>query len=264
MSRHTNTILAIAVIGIGMFVLPSTLSMFAGQHSWYEPQDIDCSKCHFIEYEEMSSGAYGVHSPHRTADTTFECTDCHNVSMNITYYYATGQKGDHTPAHAATTVSCLACHGDLFSNGTYCAASCHDFGDPDLEVQVNTMHTLGNKLNMGHSGNDCLKCHRNYDDNVTIMRENVFINDVDDNLSNPLEAHCSFFLGMSGENTTKSDSGLTGPNEACLGCHTGVGVNISWTRNTSITFTADKSSGNWAVSDMNATGTATNFTSRGG
>ncbi len=259
MSRNLNTLLAIAIIGMGLFILPSTLSMFGGQHSWYEPQEIDCGKCHFIEYEEMSSGAYGVHSPHRTADTTFECTDCHNVSMNITYYYETGQKGDHTTAHAATTVSCLACHGDLFSNGTGCATSCH-FIDPD---QVNAMHTLGNKLNMGHAGNDCLKCHEEADDpsDVQKMRENVFINDVDDNLSNSLEAHRSFFLGMSGENTTESDSGLTGPNEACLGCHTGVGVNISWTRPTNISFTADKSSGDWSISELNATGNKTNFNS---
>jgi hypothetical protein len=257
MNRNLNTLLAIAIIGMGLFILPSTLSMFGGQHSWYEPQEIDCSKCHIIEYEEMSSGAYGVHSPHRTADTTFECTDCHNVSMNMTYY-ATGQKGDHTSAHAVTTVSCLACHGDLFSNGTTCGTTCHYPLSPGLNV----MHELVKKNEWNHS--TCIKCHREYDDNVTIMRENVFINDVDDNLSNPLEAHRSFFLGMSGENTTESESGLTGPNEACLGCHTGVGANISWTRPTNITFTADKSSGDWAIGDMNATGNNTNFISSSG
>ena len=34
---NKNLLLATAIIGIGLFVLPSTLSMFAGQHSWYNP-----------------------------------------------------------------------------------------------------------------------------------------------------------------------------------------------------------------------------------
>ena len=270
MSART-IILCIAVIAIGIFMLPQTLSMFAGQHSWYDPKDnrgIPCEKCHWLESGELTGCAYGLHSPHRSADKDFECIECHNVSMDVSYYFETGAVGEHTPAHAATTVSCLACHGDLFSNGTFCAASCHgDVGDAD---EVNVMHILAKKYNMVHSVSsqqrtitECVKCHEYYDDRVSVMKSNVFINHIDTELSHPLESHREFFLGMS-ENITKSESGLSGPNEACIGCHTSSGVNISWTRYGMIEFTAGKPDGEWHVGEMSATGDNVTFISTDG
>jgi len=263
MSART-IILCIAVIAIGIFMLPQTLSMFAGQHSWYDPKDdaIPCEKCHWLESGELTSCAYGLHSPHRSADRDFECIECHNVSMDVSYYFETGAVGKHTPAHAATTVSCLACHGELFSNGTFCAASCHgNIGDAN---EVNVMHILAMKYEMSHDGNECLKCHKYYDDRVSVMKANVFINHIDTELSHPLESHREFFLGMSGENITKSESGLSGPNEACIGCHTSSGVNISWTRYELIEFACDKPGGEWQVGEMSATGDNVTFISTNG
>ncbi|HIE31838.1 MAG TPA: hypothetical protein EYP67_05595 [Methanosarcinales archaeon] len=241
--------LSIAVVAIGLFALPATISMFAGQHSWYDPKDqgIPCEKCHWIEYEEMRSGTYGVHSPHRTADKLFECTECHNVSMNVSHYFKTGQVGGHTPVHAATTVSCLACHQELYSSGTYCAASCHF----DIDGR-NAMHTLARKYDWDHD--QCIKCHRYLSEKsgdeafVNDMATNVFISHVDEELSHPQEGHRAFFLAMKNEETQLSDS-----NEACLGCHSRVGVNISWTRNQYVSYhvTCDKSGYNvtWNTSD---------------
>ncbi len=263
MSART-IILCIAVIAIGIFMLPQTLSMFAGQHSWYDPKDdaIPCEKCHWLESGELTGCAYGLHSPHRSADRDFECVECHNVSMDVSYYFETGAIGEHTPAHAATTVSCLACHGDLFSNGTFCAASCH--GNIGAANEVNVMHILAMKYEMSHDGNECLKCHKYYDDRVSVMKANVFINHIDTELSHPLESHREFFLGMSGENITKSESGLSGPNEACIGCHTSSGVNISWTRYELIEFACDKPGGEWQVGEMSATGDNVTFISTNG
>ncbi len=261
----TKTIfLCFAVIAIGIFMLPQTLSMFAGQHSWYDPKDdcgIPCEKCHWLESGELTGCAYGIHSPHRTAEMPFECVECHNVSMDVNYYFETGDVGEHTPAHAATTVSCLACHGDLFSNSTHACTTCHaDLGSGG----VNTMHVLAMKYGMGHPTN-CLKCHRDYDPyNITAMRENVIINHVDTELSHPLEGHREFFLGMSGENTTKSESGLSDSNEACLGCHTSVGVNISWNRCAQIAVDVGKSNSKWEIGVMNGTGSSVTFISTDG
>ena len=270
MSART-IILCIAVIAIGIFMLPQTLSMFSGQHSWYDPSDdaIPCEKCHWLESGELTGCVYGLHSPHRSADRDFECIECHNVTMDVSYYFETGAVGEHTPAHAATTVSCLACHGDLFSNGTFCAASCHsDIGDAD---EVNVMHILAKKYNMVHSVHsqqrtitECVKCHKYYDDSVSVMKANVFINHIDTELSHSLESHREFFLGMTGENSTKSESGLSGPNEACIGCHTSSGVNISWTRYGTIEFTAGKPDGKWHVGEMSATGDNVTFISTDG
>jgi hypothetical protein len=254
--KNRSLILSIAIVAVGLFVLPATVSMFAGQHSWYDPKDqgIPCEKCHWLEYEEMRSGEYTTHVPHTFKNKStgaieyFECEECHNVTMNVSHYFETGEVGEHTKAHAATTVSCLACHSDLHSDGDDTCTTCH------WGAAVNTMHVLATKYGMGHSDEECTKCHREYiyegtdDDIIDAMKANVFINHVDEELSNPRAAHMPFFLAMQGEDTQLSDA-----NEACLGCHSRTGVNITWTRNSYVSYhvTCDKSGYNvsWNTSD---------------
>jgi len=44
-------------------------------------------------------------------------------------------------------------------------------------------------------------------------------------------------------------------NEACVSCHTRVGVNITWTKNENLEFTASEdATGTWTVSNFAATG----------
>jgi hypothetical protein len=44
-------------------------------------------------------------------------------------------------------------------------------------------------------------------------------------------------------------------NEACIACHTRVGVNITWTKNENLMFTASEDAhGVWTVGDFSATG----------
>lgn len=112
------------------------------------------------------------------------------------------------------------------------------------------MHVLATKYGMGHADDECLKCHRDTTEsnNVTVMKANVFIDYVDEELSNPRAAHRPFYLAMKGEDTALSDA-----NEACLGCHSRTGVNITWTRNAYVSYhvTCDKSGYNvsWNTSD---------------
>ena len=224
--KNRLVLLSIAVVATGLFVLPQTVSMFAGQHSWYDPKDdgIPCEKCHWLEYEELHGLTdEGGHTPHvyKNGNTHyFECEECHNVTMNVSYYQHTGNVGEHTPAHAATTVSCLDCHGGtLYGNSSM--VNYHFYDIP--------MHQLQKKY--GYM--DCDKCHR-------VMPGRTFIENVDTELSNPRAAHRSFFLAM--KNNSKDESGLSGANEACLGCHSRTGVNITWTRNQYVSYrvTCDK------------------------
>ena len=229
MSRNINTILAIAVIGIGLFILPLTLSMFAGQHSWYDPSErgIPCNKCHFLEKEELIS----THGPHSTfyGDDTSKST--YNSSANY----------NGTPGFVGGSVFW---GGDDENDRCY---GCHQVGaNFSASSPLNTTNTTWAERNdTVHAAVViyCVDCH----------------SWVDNALNESLSAHKEFYYDL---NT--SPGVLKGGNSACIGCHTGVGVNISWTRNTSITFTADKSSGDWAVSDMSATGNVTNHISSSG
>ena len=230
-------LLSAAVVAAGLFALPATVSMFAGQHSWYDPKDqgIPCEKCHWLEYQEMRGmgSTYTYHVPHVYKNGTthyFDCEECHNVTMSISDYYREGLS-EHTPAHAATTLSCLDCHGG------------EAYGIPEGasdEADI-PMHKLAERVHMdGFAA--CGKCHR--DSNKT----KSFIEHVDDELTHERAAHRSFYLAMKDEDTVLSDA-----NEACLGCHSRTGVNITWTRNAYVSYhvTCDKSGYNvtWNTSD---------------
>ncbi len=94
----------IALVGIGVFALPSTMALFAGQHSFYNidatGNQIPCQKCHGDVKAELTTQGYssvtGTKGPH--AD--FQCEYCHRAEngfasgddaySKITYTNATG------------------------------------------------------------------------------------------------------------------------------------------------------------------------------
>ncbi|NQE45754.1 hypothetical protein C5S31_07020 [ANME-1 cluster archaeon GoMg2] len=48
---------------------------------------------------------------------------------------------------------------------------------------------------------------------------------------------------------------MEGANEACIACHTKVGVNITWTKNEYLEFTAEEdAAGNWTIASFTAGG----------
>jgi len=62
MDSKRIALMAIAVVAIGIFALPSTVSLFNGQHSWYDLTDyseghttVPCEKCHADIADEMDS-----------------------------------------------------------------------------------------------------------------------------------------------------------------------------------------------------------------
>ena len=118
MNLNKNLLLIVAILGIGLFVLPSTLSMFAGQHSWYniKSETIPCEKCHFLEQEELTEGPHAVgynSSLYNSsassaylniwagADISDRCYGCHQSSK---------AGFDNDSQHAAITVQCIDCH----------------------------------------------------------------------------------------------------------------------------------------------------------
>ncbi|AKG92146.1 Cytochrome c7 [Geoglobus ahangari] len=109
-------LIIIGVFAVGLIALPSTISLFAGQHYWYDVNpggnQIPCEKCHADVLEELSRGIYHIKQkgdPY-SADGQ-DCTFCHRVNSSITY-----AKGDGAgtwvgkEAHAATNIQCLYCH----------------------------------------------------------------------------------------------------------------------------------------------------------
>ena len=78
----------IALVGIGVFALPSTMSLFAGQHSFYNidatGNQIPCQKCHGDVKAELSANAntnpaVGPLTPGPHA--AFKCEYCHRIEQ---------------------------------------------------------------------------------------------------------------------------------------------------------------------------------------
>jgi|Deesub1362A_J573_1020465.scaffolds.fasta_scaffold00267_43 hypothetical protein len=109
-------LLIVVVLALGFLVLPSTVSLFAGQHDWYDidtaGNQIPCQKCHADIYVELNGSPY--HKGWGTSNTTADegdCVACHQANTSITYANGTtNQPG--TGAHAAATIACMYCHGD--------------------------------------------------------------------------------------------------------------------------------------------------------
>jgi nitrate/TMAO reductase-like tetraheme cytochrome c subunit len=110
MSGSKMVLMLIAVVAIGIFALPSTMSMFGGQHTWYDiaSDGVPCVKCHADTYEEFSRSE--VHSSFARRDARNDvCYVCHRADPDLTY--AKGGGSSATPAaHAASTIACMACH----------------------------------------------------------------------------------------------------------------------------------------------------------
>jgi nitrate/TMAO reductase-like tetraheme cytochrome c subunit len=190
--------LALAVVAIGIVVLPQTIAMFAGQHDWYDTtlpgNQVLCAKCHADIFQELSQGGTSsVNGLHRTqiGDNT-GCDSCHVTTAPALENLTQGPGGQF---HAAASPACLDCH-----SGT------------------------------GGGGKSALE----------------IVNGTE-------EVHKAFI------NQSVIAKFLKGSNEACISCHTHIGVNITWTKATTIQFAATEvvlpdGSHSWTVGSFNATG----------
>lgn len=112
-------LLSIAVISVGLFAMPSTLSLFSGQHTFRTGDNVSCEKCHADIYSEIGGALNQVHT---TANFTGSggsgCQGCHrtgtigqivlgNDTNNGTF---TQNISTNANAHAAVTLECVACH----------------------------------------------------------------------------------------------------------------------------------------------------------
>ena len=240
MNEKGITFLAIAVVTIGTFALPNTVSLFSGQHTWYDlgesvggtsgVNNVPCEKCHADVAEEMTSGANGVHG-------SFTCAMCHRAPFTG-YTYARGhyEHGGTKPprpgqeVHAASTVECMDCHDGAGDKGT------NHWSDREYVGRCGVCHTPGwwydaTKISAGGFG-------------LTSVPGDTGSN----------AAHKTFVLNAI------NNTDMEGANEACIACHTHIAVKINWTHAYSLEFNAtyglDLPPTHFNVSEFNANGTA--------
>ena len=216
-------LIMIALFAIGVLVLPSTVSLFAGQHLWYdinaEGNDIPCVKCHADIAEELKNDPFhrGFSS---TGDINRDCEVCHR-GVNITYAIGdTNQPGKE--AHAASTLSCLICHSDNWDVHGTGEGHSHDTYPSDVcAVKCHVSHGMYPGIASGFG--------------IIPSRPGWFED------YGSYAAHRKFVL------EAKNNSLMTDYNEACIACHTHVAVKITWKHASALEFTSEIASGNQAT-----------------
>ena len=227
-------LLAVAIVAIGIFALPSSVSLFSGQHTWYDlsksvegatgRNNVPCEKCHAEIKDEMVHGDNGVHR-----DLT--CAMCHRAPFTG-YIYARGHyehSGYNPPrpgqeAHAASTVECMDCHDGAGDKGT------EHWSDREYVGKCGNCHQGGyDKCFIGAGGFGLTPCSGDTGEKA---------------------AHTKFVL-----DARDNSSLMDGANEACIACHTRIGVNITWTKNKNLEFNASEDgTGVWTIPGFAAGG----------
>jgi len=260
-------LLAVAVVAVGIFALPSTISFFAGQHTWYQLNgtgdlggQLPCEKCHADVANEMEA-LIGPHTDELGYDR-LECEFCHrtfrvsrtndltpeSIPINETRYgkyrYTYGQVGpnvtDVTPgkeAHAASTVPCMYCHSGNkagpvpFPHNSYDHCECHWDTKP--------FYFHGGRFYTGRGsphtpGEACLKCHGTgyggTESPMYIPPAGGFGLTANASDTGELAAHKTFI------ERSIEDPNMEDANEACIACHTKIPVIINWTHRYSLEF----------------------------
>jgi len=80
----------IALVGVGVFALPSTMALFAGQHSFYNidatGNQVPCQKCHGDVKAELATQGYSATTGTKGPHANFQCEYCHRAEAG----YAAG------------------------------------------------------------------------------------------------------------------------------------------------------------------------------
>lgn len=129
----------LALLGMLLWYIPGTISLFSGQHSYYNinanGSQIPCQKCHGDVSVELHTGY--IHD-------NFTCNDCHRIQKGV--QYASGDGANNTTpgmmAHAASLVKCVECHGEFINN------------TPDIVHDAFIKYGIENDVN-----DDCISCH---------------------------------------------------------------------------------------------------------
>lgn len=171
-------LLSVAILAIGLFAMPSTLSLFAGQHTFTKGINVGCERCHQDIYDEMSGSKFGTSDAHGAAKLK-ACQGCHktgditgitlNKSQMVDYGGSPSgtynQNLTNKSAHASVTMQCEGCH-------TGVPAELMNFNEshgPFYNASRADSSTNGSDMLMG-SNEACIGCHTHINVNGTWRR----------------------------------------------------------------------------------------------
>ena len=206
MKGKNMILLSVAVIAVGLFVLPQTMAMFVGQHTWFSVRTANdeyvlCEKCHVNEVAEWraNSVANGAHS--RYVAEYGEGCFCHQINETTLGAYGLDENNSNVSDFNFVIWSEMDAFGGAAPNNSSNWAW-RPVTTPHAAVII-----------------DCVDCHYNESQQISLNTS----------------AHYAFW------NQTNAASGNlnSDDNTACMACHTHTHLNITWTRIEGLVITAN-------------------------
>lgn len=245
------TLLTIAIVSLALFVLPNTISMFVGQHTF--EAGVQCQKCHVAEYCELyEAPTIDVHK--RAANnanyTTFlsvggieyngtaiitNCDSNDKDGNDVWYWNGTAGNWKLVNSTESRLIS-LDFNGDGGIDGAELCHLCHNSSLFGIEGHVATVRVC-----------DDDRCHGN--------RNHSYLGDASDLFANPANVtyvvtagynlsrgnvHQSFYLNLSNQSSTYPAGypfghasgnaygiALSRGHWTCVGCHSDVGTDVT-------------------------------------
>ena len=193
-----NKLLLIVVIFIGIVLwnIPSTMSTFAGTHTFYNATKTDCAKCHSDILTQLSDTGR-VNALHfNNSSNSDGCKACHTISqtMNSSEEY-----------HAAFKPNCTDCHQNTSIRGTKESHSIIVAGANDSNVNSGINEA-------------CIMCHTKTAQIIEIRNRIVFAFENDSIAANgTTEFNGSYFVTI----PSSYASGIHNyrDNVSCVMCH---------------------------------------------
>ncbi len=236
---NKKIMLYVALMAFGLYVMPNTVSLFAGQHTFYSGMDVSCEKCHSDVISQIQTSGY-VYEKHKAAAG----------NTNYTTYLAMGGK-----AYSGSSITDY--NNTIWNwNSSYRAwqnPNTNELKNVSLDTSVNSgicmlCHNatlFGATTHTGITVRVCDddRCHgnrNNFSNSPVLLGSTSNITAAGYNLSQT-NVHQSFYLGSSNQSSSyAADTAFGNPGNAnglsgfiskgywtCEGCHTDTVVNVT-------------------------------------
>lgn len=199
MTGNKLFLIVVALMGIVLWNMPSTISTFAGSHAFYNVTRTDCAKCHSDILTQLSETGR-VNTLHIGLNDS--CKACHTVSETI---------NSSEEYHAAFKPNCADCHQN---------ASTKIIGTKEGTKESHSILVTGaNNSNVNGGINEaCIMCHTKTAQTIEIRNRIVFAFESDSIAANgTAEFNGSYFVTIPSSYT----SGIHNyrDNVSCVMCH---------------------------------------------
>jgi len=238
--ERSKILLIIGLLALAIFIVPDVLSMFSGQHRFYD--EVNCQRCHFAEYNEVDGSVTGqvhIRAAGNTNYTTYLAIGgIDYCPLNDTIYSVDNKIwtwADNSWNNNTTSLLVSLDHnGDSQINGNEVCHLCHNTSLIDKPgAHAITMRTCDDDWCHGNS-----KYVYNDPELFNMLQTRINVGMV---LNYSGNLHRAFYLSQSnastgyiaGEsfnhtmgNVAGNDTYISKGYWTCIGCHSEVQVNI--------------------------------------